>query len=136
MESKNLIQSIDGSTMNRALVVDVDNRARWVVDGLDELGEEPEPILVEVPSLNHQSYNMCRQCPSKFIYVCPRHDNNGDFFGKMFYEPGEKTYVALNNPAELNITDLEVRFTDKNGMTTVELQGNSAVTFHIRKEQR
>ena len=136
MESKNLIQSIDGSTMNRALTVDVDNRARWVVVGLDELGEEPEPILVEVPSLNHQSYNMCRQCPSKFIYVCPRHDNNGDFFGKMFYEPGEKTYVALNNPAELNITDLEVRFTDKNGMTTVELQGNSAVTFHIRKEQR
>lgn len=135
VERKNLIQSEDGVTSNRTGVVTATARGKWVVDGTDNLGEDPDPILVEVPSLNHQSYNMCRQCPSKFIYVCPRHDNNGDQFGKMFYEPGEKTYVALNNPEDLHITDLEVKFTDKNGIRTKELIGSSSVTFHVRKEK-
>ena len=135
MAYKNFIQGLDGTSSKVGGVVDATAKAAWSVEGTEPLGEDPNPLLVEVPSLNHQSYNMCRQCPSKFIYVCPRHDNSGGQFGRLFYEPGEKTYISLNNPSELNITDLEVRFTDKNGMTTQELIGSSAVTFHIRKER-
>ena len=136
MAYKNLIQGIDGIMKTAAGTINVLARKSWTVEGTNALGEDPNPLLVEVPSLNQQSYNMCRQCPSKFIYVCPRHDNSGGQFGRLFYEPGEKTYVSLNNPSELNITDMEVRFTDKNGVTTQELIGSSAVTFHIRREHR
>ncbi len=135
VERKNLIQSVDGVASSRGGVASAGARGKWVVDGTDDLGEEPDPLLIEVPSLNHQSYNMCRQCPSKFLYVCPRHDNNGDQFGKMFYEVTEKTYVALNNPHDINVTDLEIKFTDKNGITSRDLIGSSSVTFHIRKEK-
>ena len=135
MAYKNFIQGLDGISSKVNAVVDATARSSWSVEGTTALGEDPNPLLVEVPSLNHQSYNMCRQCPSKFIYVCPRHDNSGGQFGRLFYEPGEKTYISLNNPGELNITDLEIRFTDKNGITTSELIGSSAVTFHIRKER-
>jgi hypothetical protein len=135
VKRKNLLQGSDGYEEKRNGTVSVGARGQWRFDGTDDLGEAPDPILVEVPSLNHQSYNMCRQCPSKFLYVCPRHDNNGDQFGKMFYEVTEKTYVALNNLQDIQVTDLEVKFTDKNGIRTKDLIGSSSVTFHVRKER-
>jgi len=133
---RNLFQTIDGVTSKiDGSGVSVANRGKWVVTASDDFGDEPDIMLVEVLPFNHQSYNMCRNVPSKMIYVVPKSDYNGRVHGKMFHEAKDRYYVSLNNPAPIYMNQIEVRFTDKNGITTSDLTGCSVVTFHIQPER-
>ena len=78
---------------------------------------------------------MSASVPSKMVYVIPKSDHRGKLDGKMFHEAKDRYYVSLNNPNDLYINHIEVRFTDKSGQTTTDLTGASAVTFHIQPER-
>ena len=132
---RNIFQTIDGTTTNLAKVAGAGARARWVVVGADEFGDEPDLMLIEVLPFNQESYNMSASVPSKMVYVVPKSDHRGKLDGKMFHEAKDRYYVSLNNPNDLYINHLEVRFTDKSGQTTTDLTGASAVTFHIQPER-
>lgn len=133
---RNLFQTIDGVTSKiDGSGVSVANRGKWVVTASDDFGDEPDIMLIEVLPFNHQSYNMCRNVPSKMVYVVPKSDYNGRVHGKMFHEAKDRYYVSLNNPAPIFMNQIEVRFTDKNGITTSDLTGCSVVTFHIQPER-
>lgn len=133
---RNLFQTVDGVTSNIAgTKTTTDYRGKWVVTASDDFGDEPDIMLIEVLPFNHQSYNLCRNVPSKMVYVVPKSDYNGRVHGKMFHEAKDRYYVSLNNPADLYINQLEVRFTDKNGVTTRDLTGCSVVTFHIQPQR-
>ena len=133
---RNLFQTIDGVTSSiDGSKVGPTFRGKWVVSGNDDFGDEPDIMMIEVLPFNHQSFNLCRNVPSKLVYVVPKSDYNGRIHGKMFHEAHDRYYVSLNNPADLYINQVEVRFTDKNGVTTKDLTGCSVVTFHIQPER-
>ena len=133
---RNLFQTVDGVTSNIAGTKTTnDYRGKWVVIASDDFGDEPDIMLIEVLPFNHQSYNLCRNVPSKMVYVVPKSDYNGRVHGKMYHEAKDRYYISLNNPADIYINQLEVRFTDKNGITTRDLTGCSVVTFHIQPQR-
>ncbi len=132
---RNLYQTIDGESQSITKVPGANHRARWVVNGADEFGDEPDLMLIEVLPFNQESYNMSASVPSKMVYVVPKSDHRGKLDGKMFHEAKDRYYVSLNNPNDIYINHLEVRFTDKSGQTTTDLTGASAVTFHIQPER-
>ena len=78
---------------------------------------------------------MSASVPSKMVYVVPKSDYRVHIDGKMFHEAHDRYYVCLNNPDDIFINQIEIRFTDKNGMTTKDLIGNSLVTLHIQPER-
>jgi len=133
---RNLFQTVDGVTSSiDATKTGNSFRGKWVVTASDDFGDEPDIMLIEVLPFNHQSYNLCRNVPSKMVYVVPKSDYRGRVTGKMFHEAHDRYYVSLNNPDDMYINQLEVRFTDKNGVTTSDLIGCSVVTFHIQPER-
>lgn len=133
---RNIFQTVDGVTSKLDGTVSANKwRGKWLVSGKDDFGEEPDIMLIEVLPFNHQSYNMSASVPSKMVYVVPKSDYRGHIDGKMFHEAHDRYYVSLNNSDDIFINQIEIRFTDKNGMTTTDLIGNSLVTLHIQPER-
>ena len=141
MPHKNLVQTIDGITSKLDGTAGVNFRAKWAINdqaGAGPLGvfdDDPELALVNCETLTHQTYNFCRNVPSKFLYCLPRYDSRGNNNGRMFHEVKDRCYVTLNNPDPIVLNDLRTRITDKNGVTIKDLQGATAVVYHIRGEQ-
>ena len=106
---------------------------KWVVSSPSAVAVVSKTLLISCPTLTHQSYNLCINAPSKFLYHCPRVTSSGLSFGRMFFEPSEKTYLDLNNPEPLYIQDLEILLTDKNGVPADDLQGSTSVCLHIKQ---
>ena len=143
MPHKNLIQTVDGVTSKiNGLTVGEEYRGRWRIRDQEAGGplenfEDDAPLaLINCETLTHQTYNFCRNVPSKFLYVLPRYDNRGNNRGRMFHEVKDRTYVTLNNPDPVVLNDIRTRITDKNGKTVEDLTGETAVVYHIRGEQR
>ena len=106
---------------------------KWVVSSPSSVAVVSKTLLISCPTLTHQSYNLCINAPAKFLYHCPRITSSGLSFGRMFFEPSEKTYLDLNNPEPLYIQDLEILLTDKNGVPADDLQGSTSVCLHIKQ---
>ena len=92
--------------------------------------------FIRLPALTHKSYNGAQSGISKIVYQLPQFSNDGRQFGALFFQPGEKTYVKLNNPAPMLLNTLQVQIVDayeKELKTT--LTGDTQIVFHIRKRR-
>mgnify|MGYP003641178821 CR=1 FL=1 len=91
-----------------------------------------QSIFVRTPSLTAKSYNMGKSIPSQIIYHCPKFDNQGNSNGDMYFEPGEKTYICLDNAEELNMNEMLIELVDKNERLSTDLSGTTIVVLHFR----
>lgn len=91
--------------------------------------------FIRCPTLTHQSLNMAKELPSKILYHIPRFSNSGKEFGNLFYEPGEKTYLALKNSEELKINELRVDIVNTDETICEDLAGQTTIVFHFRKSR-
>ena len=106
---------------------------KWVVHSAQRPVMPTASTFLRLTGLTHQSYNFAKSLPSKIIYHFPRFDNQGNNSGPLFYECPEKTYLALNNAEELNITYLKVDVVNLAEEIVGDLQGTTIVVLHIRK---
>ena len=105
---------------------------RWVVHSANVPVMPTASTFVRLTGLTQQSFNFAKSLTSKIIYHFPRFDNAGNNSGPLYYEATEKTYLALNNAEELNITDLKVDIVNLNEEIVNDLQGTTIVVLHIR----
>jgi hypothetical protein len=56
--------------------------------------------------------------------------------GEIYYEPSNMTYVALNNPAELNINVLTLEIVDKQDQLIEGLSKSSTFVLHVRQKDK
>ena len=134
----NPVQGIAGTSSDRAGAnpdADPLYLSKWVVTSDATVQFNPRTLLVSCPTLTHQSYNLCLNAPSKFLYHCPRFTNTGLSHGRMFFEPPTPMYVRMNNQEDIYLQDLEINLTDKNGQPATDLQGATSVVLHIRKSK-
>lgn len=108
---------------------------KWVLSSAQRPTMPTASTFLRLTGLTHQSYNFAKSLPSKIIYHFPRFDNSGNNVGPLFYETNEKTYVALNNAEELNITDLKVDMVNLNEEIVNDLQGTTIVVLHIKSRR-
>ena len=66
----------------------------------------------------------------------PRFDNSGNETGGLYFEPHEKTYLALNNTDELLINSFDVDIVYDNETLCTALSGKTIVCFHIRPQKK
>jgi hypothetical protein len=91
--------------------------------------------FIRLPGLTHKSFNGAQAGLSKIIYQLPQFSNDGREFGALYFEPGEKTYIKLNNPNPLLLNSLQVQIVDPFEKETNSLTGDTQIVFHIRKSK-
>ena len=92
-------------------------------------------MFLRCPQFTHTSQNFGKGIPSKIIASLPPATDNGTS-GEIFYEPSNMTYVALNNPMELNINVLTLEIVDKQEQLIEGLSKSSTFVLHIRKKDK
>ena len=85
--------------------------------------------------MTHKSYNGAQSSMSKILYQVPQFTNDGRQFGPLYFEPGEKAYVSLNNPESMLLNQMDVQFVEANERLLDTLTGSTQVVFHIRKRK-
>jgi len=91
--------------------------------------------FIRLPGLTHKSFNGGQSGLSKILYQVPQFSNDGRQFGPLFFSPGEKTYVSLNNPGKTLLNSLQVQIVDSQEKELNSLTGTTQVVFHIRKQR-
>ncbi len=91
--------------------------------------------FIRLPGLTHKTFNGAQAGLSKIIYQVPQFSNDGREFGSLFFQPGEKTYVKLNNPAPVLLNNLQVQIVDAFEKEINSLTGDTQIVFHIRKRK-
>ena len=91
-------------------------------------------LFVRLNGLGFNSYNAGTGSISKILYSLPRFTNSGDSSGNgLFFEPSERLYLPLNNPAPLTLNEFSIDFVNENETLATDLSGKSNVMLHIRQ---
>ena len=90
-------------------------------------------LFVRLNNFTQNSVNARQGTNSKIVAHLPRFDNSGNETGGLYFEPHEKTYLALNNPEEILINSFDVDIVYDNETLCTALTGKTIVCFHIRK---
>lgn len=92
--------------------------------------------FIRLNNFTQQSFNAGKGALSKILYHIPRFDNSGNQTGSdLFFEPTEKTYVALNNPNELNINSFDLDIVTEEETFATDLVGKSIICLHFRDKK-
>jgi hypothetical protein len=92
-------------------------------------------LFIRLNNFTQNSVNARQGTNSKIIAHLPRFDNSGNETGGLYFEPHEKTYLALNNPQELLINSFDVDIVYDNETLCTALTGKTIVCFHIRQSR-
>lgn len=92
--------------------------------------------FIRVPTLNHQTFNFGTGNPSKILFQVPRFDNGGQETGGLYFQNNDKSFIDLNNPNDITVTDLDVQFVRKDETFAKDLTGSSEVVFFVRSKPR
>lgn len=95
-----------------------------------------DSIFVRVNNLTQRSVNAVTGNQSQIIYHCPRFDNSGNETGGLFFSPGQKTYLDLNNAAPLSIGDFSIDLVDKTEQFVRSVVGSTVIVLHIRQKPK
>ena len=100
----------------------------------------PSPLIfksslcfIRLPHLTIQSFNGAKSSVSKIVYQVPKFSNEGRQLGELYFAPGEKTYIRLENTESFLLNSLDVQLVDVGEQVVEDLTGPTIVVFHIRK---
>ena len=92
--------------------------------------------FIRVPTLNHKTFNFGTGNPSKILFQVPRFDNSGAETGALYFQNQDKSFINLNNPVDVMVTDLDVQFVRKDETFAKDLTGSSEVVFVVRQKAK
>jgi len=101
-----------------------------------ELDKTVGSAFIRIPGLTHTSFNGAQSGISKIVYHVPQFSNDGRQYGPLYFAPGEKTYIDLNNPGPILLNSLQVQLVDEQEKITKALNGTTQVVFHIRQKPK
>ena len=89
-------------------------------------------LFIRLNNFTQNTMNAKKGTLSKIIAHLPRFDNSGNETGGLYFEPHEKTYLALNNPEDILINSFDIDIVYDNETLCTALSGKTIVCFHIR----
>ena len=113
--------------------VNVPNNLQVIFVGPSSLQFKSSPCFVRLPHLTIQSFNGAKSSVSKIVYQVPKFSNEGRQLGELYFAPGEKTYIRLENTEEFLLNSLDVQLVDVGEKVVGDLTGPTIVVFHVRK---
>ena len=92
-------------------------------------------LFIRLNNFTQNSVNARQGTTSKIVAHLPRFDNSGNETGGLYFEPHEKTYLALGNTDEILINSFDVDFVYENETLCTALTAKTVVCFHIRQKK-
>jgi hypothetical protein len=92
-------------------------------------------LFIRLNNFTQNSVNARQGTTSKIVAHLPRFDNSGNETGGLYFEPHEKTYLALGNTEEILVNSFDVDFVYENETLCTALTAKSVVCFHIRQRR-
>jgi len=92
-------------------------------------------LFIRLNNFTQNSVNARQGTNSKIVAHLPRFDNSGNETGGLYFEPHEKTYLALNNTEEILINSFDVDIVYDNETLCTALTGKTIVCFHIKSSK-
>ena len=92
-------------------------------------------LFIRLNNFTQSSMNARTGTLSKIVAHLPRFDNSGNETGGLYFEPHEKTYVALNNTETLYINSFDVDIVYENETLCTAISGKTIICFHIRPQR-
>lgn len=102
----------------------------------NQLDKGATTSFIRIPTLTHQSFNGAQQSMSKIVYQVPEFSNDGRQYGNLYFAPGEKTYIDLNNPNKMILNSLQIQLVGVDEKEINSLSGTTQVVLHIRKKKQ
>ncbi len=93
-------------------------------------------LFIRLNNFTQNTMNAKKGTLSKIVAHLPRFDNSGNETGGLYFEPHEKTYLALNNPEEILINSFDVDIVYDNETLCTALSGKTIICFHIRPSRK
>tara|TARA_R110000824_G_scaffold53444_2_gene147959 strand:- start:1135 stop:3444 length:2310 start_codon:yes stop_codon:yes gene_type:complete len=113
--------------------VDEASNLQVIFTGPDELELKSNSCFVRLPRLTIQSFNGAKSSVSKIVYQVPKFTNDGRQYGELYFHPGEKTYIRLENTEPFLLNNLDVQLVDVAEKVVDDLTGTTIIVFHVRK---
>ena len=107
-------------------------------EGWEYTSTDPPSILnsgslfVRLDNYTQKTLNGAVGRPSKILYTIPSFDISGSNRGQLFYEPADRVYVKLHNPAPLTINTFDISICDENERLATKLRDQTIITLHFR----
>ena len=93
-------------------------------------------VFVRINNLTQNSMNAGTGNRSKIIYHCPRFDSAGNETGALFFEPGDRVYLKLNNPAPLLTNSFDIDLVNEDETFADGIIGKTIVSLHIKQSDK
>jgi len=94
-------------------------------------------LFVRLNNLPVKSFNAGQSRRSQIIYSAPRFSTGTDqSVGALFFECPEKTYIALDNPNEINLNTIDLDIVNENETLAEDLLGKSVCVLHFREKEQ
>ena len=122
-----------GRSVARPLAADIANLVISLTSSETPDLKSGTSLFIRLNNFTQMSVNARKGTISKILAHLPRFDNAGNEAGALYYEPHEKTYIALNNTEELTINsfDLDIVYDDERLCTAVS--GKTIICLHLRQ---
>jgi len=93
-------------------------------------------LFVRLDNYSQKTLNGMVERPSKILYTIPSFDINGNNKGSMYFEPNDRVYVKLGNPAPITINTFDISICDENERLATKLRDQTIITLHFRDRAR
>ena len=124
-------------------IVGTDDATYPIIGDVDDVLLEDKNINVEIPNLPHKSYNGVIRTRDKTIGQVPVNSINSERLERDNLDiisayPPTKNWIALNNPGDIVLNELQVKLSDVKGVeipsTEIAQETNVAIEIKNRNE--
>tara|TARA_R110001599_G_scaffold29411_4_gene100584 strand:- start:9784 stop:11841 length:2058 start_codon:yes stop_codon:yes gene_type:complete len=89
-------------------------------------------LFIRLDNFSQKTLNASVGRPSKILYTIPQFDTTGGQEGLLYFEPNNRVYTSLSNPAPLTINTFDISICDENEVLAENLQDQTIIVLHFR----
>ena len=93
-------------------------------------------LFIRLDNFSQKTLNASVGRPSKILYTIPQFDGTGSSDGLLYFEPNDRVYTSLSNPAPLTINTFDISICDENEVLAENLQDQTVIVLHFREKAR
>jgi len=91
-------------------------------------------LFIRLDNMTQKTFNAGTGRISKILYHMPRFDQSNREIGTgLYYEPGERVYVKLNNSESIYLNELALSICDDKEILVDDLTGETIIILHFKQ---